>query len=296
MSSELLESIVHAGHDVVVFADMVKQAYERNGVHVKSRSEFDKFKRSFDLVYSHTDLGVTGYLVSKLQKIPYVGVVHNTGELNRVHVARYKPTLTVWNSESTRQALGGSGGLVCSSPLRIKDHKSNRGDAVTLINLTESKGVEVLIDLANALPQAAFLGVAGGYGYQEHGRVAMAGAEVLGPIPHQLMPSQVWSRTAILLVPSREESWGRVAAEALCSGIPVIAHPTAGLRECLGDAGIFIDRDDQAAWRKEVERLLADPKAYASASKRSAARAQSLEKQTGYQLASFIEALEALVR
>lgn len=295
MSAELLEALVHAGHDVTVYADLVTQAYERNGVHVKPRSHFNRVQRTADLVYSHPDLGTIGYIVSQLHKIPYVAVVHNTQDLNRWHLPRHVPTLTVWNSESTREVLGGSGGIVCRPPLRIKDHKSKPGEAITIVNLSEAKGINTFLAVAQALPEFKAMAVAGGYGLQAKGPAAQVGAEVIGPVPHTSMAAEVWSKTKVLLMPSKEESWGRVAAEALASGIPVIAHPTPGLLECLGDAGIFIDRDDTEAWTTTVKSLMADAKQYAAASKRSVARARSLEKQTASDLASFVEACEALV-
>jgi glycosyltransferase involved in cell wall biosynthesis len=90
------------------------------------------------------------------------------------------------------------------------------------------------------------------------------------------MRDLVWARTRILLVPSAYESWGRVASEALCSGIPVIAHPTTGLIENLGDAGIFVDRRDTDGWIAALRRLQ-DPTAYETA--RGLALARSAEQQ-----------------
>jgi hypothetical protein len=66
-------------------------------------------------------------------------------------------------------------------------------------------------------------------------------------------------------MPSSYESWGRVAIEAACSGIPTIAHPTDGLLEALGPAGIFVDRRKTRQWQAELERL-DDPDQYAKAS------------------------------
>ena len=54
------------------------------------------------------------------------------------------------------------------------------------------------------------------------------------------------------------ESYGRVAVEAACCGIPTIAHPTPGLVESLGEAGIFVDRNDHARYAAEIERLMSD--------------------------------------
>ena len=295
MSAELLEALVDAGHSVTVYADLVQEAYTRNGVYVQPRSTFNRMQRTADLVYSHPDLGTIGYIVSQLHKIPYVAVVHNTGDLNRWHLPRHVPTLTVWNSESTREVLGGSGGIVCRPPLRIKDHKAKPGEAFTLVNLSEAKGINTFLAVAQALPEFKAMAVAGGYGLQAKAQAAKVGAEVVGPVPHSQMAAQVWAKTKVLLVPSREESWGRVAAEALASGIPVIAHPTPGLLECLGEAGIFIDREDHETWATEVKALMADDKHYKAASKRSVARARSLDTATAQDLVAFVKACEALV-
>jgi hypothetical protein len=87
---------------------------------------------------------------------------------------------------------------------------------------------------------------------------------------------EVYARTRILLMPSEYESWGRTGVEAMASGIPVIAHPTPGLRESLGDAGIFVDRDDTAGWADAIAEL-SDPDVYAQVSRRAAARARELD-------------------
>jgi glycosyltransferase involved in cell wall biosynthesis len=77
-------------------------------------------------------------------------------------------------------------------------------------------------------------------------------------------------------MPSDYESWGRVAVEAMACGIPVIAHPTPGLRESLSWAGTFADRNDPRLWVEAIANL--DPKqAYISAREKSLARAKELD-------------------
>ena len=48
----------------------------------------------------------------------------------------------------------------------------------------------------------------------------------------------------LVLCPSRQESFGRVAAEAMASGVPVVASALPALREVLADAGTFFDVGD----------------------------------------------------
>ena len=293
MSSEFLEALVDAGHEVTVYADLISKAYERNGVHVKSRHDFNRIKKSADLIYSHPDLGSIGYIVSQLHQIPYVAVVHNTGSLNAWHLGHHKPTLTIWNSESTRAALGGEGGLIVRSPIRVADHKVKPGKAFTLVNLCKDKGADTFASLVSKLDFPA-LAVAGGYGLQEIELIKKAGATPIPPVIHDQMGPQVWSKTKVLLMPSIAESWGRAGVEALCSGIPVIAHPTPGLKESLGTAGIYIDRDDHDRWAAEVTKLMTDATYYAAASKKASARARALEKQTAQDLNLFLTACESL--
>ena len=97
----------------------------------------------------------------------------------------------------------------------------------------------------------------------------------------------------ILLVPSDYESYGRVAVEAMGSGIPVVAHPTPGLKESLGSAGVFADRDDLDAWEAAVRRLHS-PKVYPQASRAAAARA--LELAPGHELDAWCTAVEGVAK
>jgi glycosyltransferase involved in cell wall biosynthesis len=67
-------------------------------------------------------------------------------------------------------------------------------------------------------------------------------------------------------MPSNYETYGMVAREAGVSGIPVICTPTDGLKENLGEAGIYVDYRDIDGYEKAIRELY-DPKAYTSASK-----------------------------
>lgn len=81
-------------------------------------------------------------------------------------------------------------------------------------------------------------------------------------------------------MPSESETWGMAGVEAMCSGIPVIAHPTPGLKESLGDAGIFVDRDDIDGWVEQLVRL-DDVREYAAASTAASRRAAELCDRSG---------------
>lgn len=85
------------------------------------------------------------------------------------------------------------------------------------------------------------------------------------------------------------------AVEALASGIPVIAHPTPGLREALGDAATFIDRDDHRAWADAVAGLYADGPRRAKATAAALARSAFLADKARTELKAWADAVADLV-
>ena len=78
----------------------------------------------------------------------------------------------------------------------------------------------------------------------------------------------------------------------MASGIPVIAHPTPGLCESLGEAGVFVDLHDGEGYESVIRKLLTAPAEYRLVSKRAKARSAELDPATD--LAAWCEAVEAL--
>jgi glycosyltransferase involved in cell wall biosynthesis len=64
----------------------------------------------------------------------------------------------------------------------------------------------------------------------------------------------------VLAVPSRQESFGLVAAEALMAGIPVVASAVGGLPEVLEDGavGMLVPPEDPSALADAIELVLSD--------------------------------------
>jgi hypothetical protein len=81
--------------------------------------------------------------------------------------------------------------------------------------------------------------------------------------------------------------------EAAASGIPTICHPTPGLRECLGTAGIYVDRDDLDGYVAALKKL-DRARSYAAASRRVRGRFEAYAKTLPGELAATEAALEAL--
>jgi glycosyltransferase involved in cell wall biosynthesis len=209
-------------------------------------------------------------------------VVYNSQWIRRdgeIHYARYPREFQPKNT------------IVVRPPVIAKDYHTEPGDCATLVNLNPDKGGDLFWQIAAWTPQWRFLGVRGAYGQQIEPPTRLPNCEVLDHISGDQMRTHVYARSRVMLMPSIYESWGRVAIEAFASGIPVIAHPTPGLVESLGDAGIFAYRDDLNAWIYALNSLQ-DPKNWRKASRRAKARSAALNATTDLDL--WCDAIEAL--
>ncbi|WP_394161332.1 glycosyltransferase [Galactobacter valiniphilus] len=105
------------------------------------------------------------------------------------------------------------------------------------------------------------LGDRSGAGAQDPAALAAAagvGARVLSlpPVPHTELAA--WYRSAdAVLMPSRHETYGLVAAEALACGTPVFAHAVGGLRTLVNDGvdGRLLPDLDPVHWAEALARL-----------------------------------------
>lgn len=260
-----------------------------------------------DVLVTHLECTPAASLLGLWNGLPVVQVLHNTMQITQAWVTAGVPALVVCNSEwmaaDFRAALGERmpPTIVVRPLVDPAEYATDPGDRVTLVNLRRmeqspggaamGKGAEVFWALTERLPKTQFLGVVGGYGGQDIRD--LPNVEVLDHLPHDQMRDKVYARTRVLLMPSSYESWGRVGVEAMCSGIPVVAHPTPGLVESLGSAGTFVDRTDVDGWAAALG-ALDDPDMYAAASARARQRAAALDPTED--LTRWCEAVEALGR
>lgn len=243
-----------------------------------------------DVIVSHMGDSERGHKAARARKKPSVRIIHgNYPELRQRLLRHGAPALTVFNSHALQDSLKlDSPSIVCHPVLDVERFRTTPGSCITLVNLKEDKGGIVFDQLARYLPGRKFLGVQGGYGDQYE--VKRPNVEIIRCT--QNMRDDVYRRTGILVMPSKQETFGMVAAEAMCSGIPVIAHPTDGLKECLGPAGLYADRDDLDAWLDIIEDL-DQPAKWKRQSKKCEARARVLADDN--QVERFVKEVEALL-
>jgi len=109
--------------------------------------------------------------------------------------------------------------------------------------------------LLRALPTARLLLVGG-----PPRSPAPAGVEVVGPVADVAAELR---RAAVFALPSRQEGFGIVAAEALAAGVPVVSTPCGGPEELItrSGGGVVTETFDPEEFATTIERLVRDPDA-----------------------------------
>lgn len=142
---------------------------------------------------------------------------------------------------------------------------------VTFINPHPHKGVDIALKVAEACPEIPFVFVkAWSLSTEDEERVQnyVARLNNLTIRPPTRNMQSVYREAKILLAPSRwEEAFGRVAAEAHLSGIPVVGSDRGGLPEAIGPGGTILSLDASIEdWVKAVRLLWSDEAHYQAVS------------------------------
>lgn len=274
MLHSVLRWLVARGHSARVIVDRRGQpfGYDLNGVSVvePSVAEYEEA----DLVITHLDL--THYVLrfAQLTKTPCIHLVHNEWQLGFFNVDEADLVIfnSRWLSEKVQWKHGPS--VVCRPPIWRKDYETeSTGRYITLVNLTVDKGITHFLGLARRFRDKMFLGVEGSYGTQ----IAVPAPNIHYVKNGQHSMKEIYGETRLVLMPSKYESFGRIAIEAAHSGIPTIAHPTPGLKEALGRDAMFCDREDSKQWYQAIE-LMDDGGIYKNFSEAARTRARFWEE------------------
>ncbi|MFJ8387691.1 glycosyltransferase family 4 protein [Streptomyces sp. NPDC094438] len=306
MLHSMLRPLAERGHRVTVWLShpgSIEKSYDIDGVRVvpyQEGTDFAAHAQKADVLLSHFENVPLVSGLAAARHIPVVVICHDNFATSFHDAAG--ADLVVYNSEWIRRDGEIHYGqypreflprhtIVVRPPVMAEEYRTEPGDHATLVNLNADKGGDLFWQIAAWTPEWNFLGVRGAYGQQIMPPPRLPNCEVVDGVPGKQMREHVYNRSRVMLMPSLYESWGRVAVEAFASGIPVIAHPTPGLVESMGEAGIFAYRDDLNAWTHALMSLR-DPKNWAKASHR--AKARSYELSSAPDLANWCDAVESL--
>lgn len=297
MLHRLLSTLAARGHQVEVWLPPEASAKPSwfEGVRIRrARDKADPAGRiqswaQVVIANAHQEL-LRAKLLAQQQQIPCVALMHNEMDPTREHVTSYGiPDLLVYAAAWTRKRVG-LPGMVVRPTVNPADYATTPGQCVTLVNLFEIKGPEILWALAKRMPQQRFLAVKGAYGDQQVKR--LRNVDVLDHVPHANVRDRVLARTRVLLMPSQYETWGRIGSEAMSAGIPVVASDLPGLRESLGFAGTFVKpRTRIDLWEQQLRHVL-DPDVWLDKSRQAKIRAAEIGRTDD--VARFCAAVEAL--
>lgn len=256
----LCDYLISKGHEIKAVVGS-NQFYMHNGIECHPQGEGRDIYLTNNDIAQWADVHITQligttYGVNKAHqhKKPLIFIAHNNSEHYNSRYCEPDKCNIIYNSYQLRDDLfkvfGHFNGTVLH-PMMPKLNRTKNGKYITLVNCNENKGGHIFTKLASRLPQYEFMGVFGGYGEQ-----ITVQAPNLRYLPNGTDMSDVYAQSRLVLVPSTFESFSQVALEAMICGIPVIANPTKGLKENLGDAGIFIDKNDFEKYVSNIVLLL----------------------------------------
>jgi glycosyltransferase involved in cell wall biosynthesis len=252
----------------------------------------------FDLVHAHFIYpeGVVAARVARRYDVPFVVTEHApwTRWLDQLGIARQAVpaaraaamimpvstsvlgTIRAYAGESARATVVPVG--VDEDLFTLGDESARRADQILYVGLINfNKGIDILLAaMARLAAQGApgRLLLAGGSFYrntrlQEERLREQAAALGLGDrvtFLGRLLPAEVarlMAASAVVVLPSRAESFGAVLVEALASGTPVVATRCGGPEDIVQDGvGELVPVEDPVALADALRRVLADPGRY----------------------------------
>jgi glycosyltransferase involved in cell wall biosynthesis len=250
-----------------------------------------RFARDFDVVHTHLWAGdAYGRPAAALAGVPVrVSTEHNIDRdeppwkhrwkarsASLVHriVAVSRPVAAHWR----RMGIPAEKLVVVENGVdraRFASPWSGQGGRVLAVGrLVPQKGFDVLIAAMRHLPGLG-LDVAGAGPWRATLEAsAPPGVRFLGAVDD--LPTRMAAAAAVV-VPSRWEGFGLVAAEGMAAGVPVVASAVDGLVDVVGEAGVLVPPGDPRALAAALGALVADPARCAALSAAGRRRAERFD-------------------
>lgn len=256
--------------DIVHFTSPFEFSF---GFNLKAKTSFKKIITLYDLMPLHlADKVFSGRWYRKILKSFYLNILNSTPYADRIiTISDYSKkditqTLKIPENKITVTYLSAGENFFQSideeSLKQIKEKYLLPSEFLLYVGgFNPNKNIELLFEIVKDLKLS--LVIAGSLS-KLHGEFLskkIKGIEnlihFLGFVPDRELPA-LYRLAKIFLFPSFFEGFGIPPLEALASGVPVISSNASSLPDVVGDAGILIDPQDTAKWKKEVFRLWND--------------------------------------
>lgn len=249
--------------------------YVLDGVKVQpfgSKQDPELYIPRADVVLSHLECAARSGLLGRKSGVPVGHLIHND-QPYCIAAANYADFL-IFNTEWVKASYELIAGVVLHPIVDLTRYSVDTNRRyITLINLSDGtanrlsydKGPRTFYELARRFPNEQFLGVKGAYGNQ-----MIQDLPNVTIMEHTNNILDVYRQSKVVLVPSKYESYGRVAVEAACSGIPSICTDTDGTREAMGKTGVYAPFRSLDKWEDSLFTVLNDYDVYSAVAKNTA--------------------------
>ncbi|WP_420391631.1 glycosyltransferase [Acuticoccus sp.] len=173
-------------------------------------------------------------------------------------------------------------------------------ESVVFVNPHPLKGLNVALGLARACPDIPFHFVEA-WTFDGDARERLL-AQVAALPNVTLMPRTrdmltVYERAKVVLAPSQwEEAFGRIAAEAHCSAIPVLASRIGGLPEAVGPGGQLVPPDAPISdWASALKAMWHDEANYARLTQAAQRHAERPALDRAQQVATLLDIFQQAI-
>jgi glycosyltransferase involved in cell wall biosynthesis len=212
-------------------------------------------------------------LLDSTRGLPAVLYLHDVGAVG-VAADRHADVAAVAAVSGFLAAVASSRGAraeVIPPVIDARDYRvPTTRERVLFVNPAAQKGLYTALALAALEPEIPFTWARCWYLGRKHIEYVESEARRLDNVEFRkqtvLDPAALYGDARVLIVPSPyPEAYGRVAREALMSGIPVIAAAVGGLPESVGAGGMLIATDaPPAEWADTLRALWHDDDVYAA--------------------------------
>jgi glycosyltransferase involved in cell wall biosynthesis len=243
-----------------------------------------------DVVHAHWwfPSGVVGTWLSRLTSRPLVTTLHGTDVRLAKQVRTSRPlfkrvmkrsvsvtTVSAWLASEVADLI--SGAVPTVAPMPVATERFNPGGSraahrfLFAGRLNEQKGLDHLLRAFAAMRHPAMLDVVGEGTSAEHFRLLASQLGISdrvswhGQITQHELVNYYQSATCVV-VPSRDEGLGLVAAEALLCETPVIAFRSGGLVDVIEDGvtGVLVTPGDTAQLASALDEVMDAPDRHAA--------------------------------